>query len=110
MFMSAITLISFTSATLQTVTLDILLDGMRSDLPQFAELVRDGMETELKALESAIKMKGRSCKLRIRWSNLQRIEKFECKEVEELCCLVRAHLPELDTNRMLSFMTGNEEW
>ncbi len=109
MFLAASTLVAYASRTVQTVFLDILLDGSYVDLNRFNSVVQN-MATEFIWLQSAIKQK--SSRLCIRWNGLQRMVKRIEERVrfeEELCPLVQSHLSKLGADGMLSFASDVED-
>ncbi|PSR70792.1 hypothetical protein PHLCEN_2v13329 [Hermanssonia centrifuga] len=109
LFQAASTLVAYASRTVQTVFLDILLDGSYVDLSRFNSVVQN-MATEFIWLQSAIKQK--SSRLCIRWNGLQRMVKRIEERVrfeEELCRLVQSHLSKLGADGMLSFASDVED-
>ncbi len=112
MFVAAMTLLSLTSATVRTITLEILLDRLneaRRDFRQYLHHVRGSLTTEFTRLQSEIRRKGGVRKLCIRWGNLRRSIQLGKAAEEQLCSIARFQLSELDADQILHFASIGDQ-
>ncbi|PSR87144.1 hypothetical protein PHLCEN_2v5235 [Hermanssonia centrifuga] len=110
MFTSVTTLLSFASATLETITLIITLEGPQIEFYRFEEPLRDDLTQEFLQLQAGILQrqgKGKEkCKLVIGWAGFRWHGKTKgtfCENEDELCEIVQDQLTELNNKGLFTF-------